>query len=205
MRAIAVSLAAFAATISAAFLSTSASADGLYRTSTGPGGADFSGLAVGIDVGAGFGTGGSLNTSGAVAGVHAGYNLQNGPIVGGVEADALFGSVSGGLDGVASYSVNTLSSAHVKAGYAIGDIMGYGLLGWGFSTTNYQLNGATVNKTIDGIVFGVGAEYALTRAITARAELRRYDFGSNGYSFPARSTTTSTDSNMVLIGLSTHF
>jgi len=191
--------------IGAALVASAASADGLYRTNTGPGGADFSGVNLGVDLGAAIGANGAVNYSGVAGGAHVGYLLQNGPIVGGVEADAFLGSISGGASGFGNYSQTWLSSARIKGGYAFGDILAYGTLGEAWSTSSIQNLGYTSNKSLNGYVFGIGAEYALTRAISLRAELRRYNFNGATYYMPTGPQQATSGTNLLTLGVSTHF
>ncbi len=126
-------------------------------------------------------------------------------MVGGVEADAMFSSIRSGTLGSASFSQDFLSSARVKGGYAFGDLLAYGTLGWAWSTTNYQYLGVSSNETVKGVAFGVGAEYAITRNVSLRAELLRYDFGGATYDTPFASQTLTTSTNVVRMGASVHF
>jgi outer membrane immunogenic protein len=202
--------------VSAAFLLTigvlgmglapPARADGPdYRTNTGPNGADFSGVNLGVDGGVALGSAGNANTSGPAGGVHLGYNFQAAHIVGGAEIDSMFGSIRTGSLGDASFNQNFLSSLRVKAGYAFGDILGYGAIGWAYSTATYEDPSGSQNKTISGSVFGFGAEYALTRAVSVRAEYLRYDFGDESYNSPYSSKQLYTDTNLLRVGASVHF
>ncbi len=79
-----------------AFGATGAGAADLYRTDIGPGGADFSGVEIGPDLGVALGTAGSANISGPVGGAHVGYNFQANRIVGGVEGDVTIGAIRSG-------------------------------------------------------------------------------------------------------------
>jgi outer membrane immunogenic protein len=176
-----------------------------YRTNTGPNGADFSGVAVGVDAGVALGSAGGGNTSGPAGGVHVGYNFQAAHIVGGAEIDTMFGSIKTGGLGAASFSQNNLSSARVKAGWAFGDILGYGTIGWGYSMAHYEDPSGAQNRTIKGLVFGVGAEYALTKIVSLRAEYLRYDFGDTTYATPFSSRPLYTDTNLLRVGASVHF
>ena len=115
-----------------------AKADDLYRTNPGPNGADFSGVELGPDLGVALGSASSANISGPAGGAHVGYNFQSSRVVGGVEADAMFSSIRSGTLGSASFSQDFLSSARVKGGYAFGNLLAYGTVGWAWSTTNYQ-------------------------------------------------------------------
>jgi outer membrane immunogenic protein len=199
-------LSAFVLLISSVGILGPAFADGSeYRTNTGPNGADFSGVALGVDGGVALGSAGGANASGPAGGAHVGYNFQAAHIVGGVEADTMFGSIKTGSLGFASFSQNNLSSARVKGGYAFGDILGYGTIGWGFSTAHYEDPSGSKDKTIRGLVFGVGAEYALTKTVSVRAEYLRYDFGNTTYATPFSSKPIYTDTNLLRVGASVHF
>lgn len=184
---------------------SSAQASDFSRTNTGPYGADFSGVEVGPDLGVGLGSASSANISGPVGGAHVGYNFQSNRIVGGVEADAMFSGIKSGSYGTGSFRQDFLSSTRVKAGYSFGDLLGYGTIGWAWSTTNFQDFGVSSNKTVTGIAYGVGAEYAITRNVSVRAELLRYDFGNATYATPFSSEQVYTSTNVVRIGASVHF
>jgi outer membrane immunogenic protein len=184
----------------------SASADAQdYRTNTGPNGADFSGVSLGVDGGVALGSAGGANTTGPAGGLHIGYNFQAAHFVIGGEADTMFGSIKAGSLGGASFNQDFLSSARAKAGYAIGDFLAYGTVGWAFSTATYEDPIYSQSKTISGSVFGVGAEYALTRNVSIRAEYLRYDFGNTTYSTPFSSKQIYTDTNLLRAGASVHF
>jgi outer membrane immunogenic protein len=203
VRRIALSYSAFA--LSLALAASSARADGLYPVFTGPNGADFSGFEVGPDVGLGLGTASSASVSGPVGGAHLGYNLQTGRIVGGVEGDVMFSGMSSGSFGSASFGQDVLGSARVKGGYSFGDIMAYGTIGWAWSNTSFQDLGVTSSETVKGLAFGLGAEYAITRNFSVRAEYLRYDFGNANYVTPASAQTINTSTNLLRIGGSVHF
>jgi hypothetical protein len=101
--------------ILAALFATGAQAADLTGTSVGSTVADFSGLGIGVDAGAAIGAADVSSISGGIGGAHIGYNLQNGQIVGGVEGDAMLGSIQGGLAG-GTFSQDSLASARVKGG-----------------------------------------------------------------------------------------
>ena len=182
-----------------------AEAADLCRTDTGPNGADFSGVEIGPDLGVALGSASSANISGPAGGAHVGYNFQSSRLVGGVEADAMFSSIRSGTLGSASFSQDFLSSARVKGGYAFGDMLAYGTLGWAWSTTDYRDLGVSSSQTVKGVAFGLGGEYAITRNVSLRAELLRYDFGAANYVTPFASQTLTTSTNVARIGASVHF
>ena len=187
------------------FGATGAGAADLFRTDTGPGVADFSGVEIGPDIGVALGTAGSANISGPAGGAHVGYNFQASRIVGGVEGDVTFGSIRSGSFGSASFSQDFLSSARVKGGYVFGNLLAYGTLGPTWSTTDYKNLGVSSSQTVRGIVYGIGAEYPITRNVSLRAELLRYDFEGATYVVPPSSQSLTTSTNVARIGASVHF
>jgi outer membrane immunogenic protein len=160
---------------------------------------------LGVDGGVAFGSASTAHTTGPAGGAHLGYNFQASHFVGGAEVDSMFGSIRTGSLGAPSFNQSYLSSARVKAGYVFGDIPGYGTVGWAYSTVNYEDPLASQNKTITGSVFGFGAEYALTRNVSVRAEYLRYDFGNADYSTTYSSRQIYTDTNLLRAGASVHF
>ena len=191
----------------ALFGAQAASAQQTYRTNAGPNGADFSGVEFGPDLGYGFGATGPYYTSGGAFGGHLGYNLQSGRLVGGIEADALAANLSTGQGGPFSFSTNFLSSARGKAGYVFGDLMAYGTVGFGLGTTDTSNWLGSHGATVDGAAFGLGAEYALTRNVSFRAELMRYQFGDVTATtlFPYVSQTVNASTTLLRLGASVHF
>jgi opacity protein-like surface antigen len=188
-----------------AFGAMGAGAADLYRTDIGPGGADFSGVEIGPDLGVALGTAGSANISGPAGGAHIGYNFQANRIVGGVEGDVTFGSIRSGSLGSASFSQDFLSSARVKGGYVFGNLLAYGPVGWAWSTTDYKDLGNSSDQTVKGVVFGIGAEYPITRNVSLRAELLRYDFEGASYVVPPSPQSLTTSTNVARIGANLHF
>ena len=167
--------------------------------------ADFSGVGLGVDAGVGLGAAGEGNASGAIGGAHIGYNFQANRLVGGAEADFLpSGIKSGGLNPT-SFQQNFLSSARVKTGWAFGDLLAYGTIGWAYSTSKLTDQTGSSNKSIKGTAYGAGAEFALTRNAFLRVEYLRYDFGAQTYVTPLSARTLSTTTNMLRAGASVHF
>jgi len=201
MRSVLASLAA----LGVALATTAAPADGIYSQNPLPGVADFSGAEVGLDFGAAMGTSGPVNTSGMAVGFNAGYNLQNGPIVGGIAGDALFGDISGGASNASSYSYSSLSSARVHAGYAMGPLLVFGSLGGAYSTSKQTLPTGFSDKYLGGYVLGIGAEYAVARNVSLRAEFSHYDFGDVTYYAPPTPTTVGVTLNLITLGVAAHF
>ena len=166
--------------------------------------ASFAGPEAGVELGAAIGGAGDVSSTGAAAGLHAGYLLQNGPIVGGVEGDALLGSVIGSGGGGA-LSQNWISSLRVRGGWAFGNVLAYGTIGPAWATSTFERGGFSFDKSLHGYTAGVGGEVGVTRNITARAELRHYDFGAATYYMPLGVQKLSTGNNLLMVGLGGHF
>ena len=175
----------------------------LQTTPTRPA-ADFTGVGLGVDAGVGLSAASSVNASGMIGGAHVGYNFQASRLVGGAEADFLTSGIKSGSLGAASFQQNFLSSARVKAGWAFGDLLAYGTVGWAYSTSKLTDPSGSSNKSIKGTAYGAGAEFALTRNAFLRVEYLRYDFGAQSYvTMDAR--TISTTTNLLRAGASVHF
>ena len=187
----------------ATLLAFGARAQDFFTSTSGPA-VRFGGLEAGADFGAAVGGAGDISTSGVGVGVHAGYNLQNGPIVGGLEGDSMLGSISGdGRRG--TLSQNWVSSVRVRGGWAFGNLLAYGTIGPAWATSDFNRAGFSYEKTLHGLTYGVGGEFALTQMITARAELRHYDFGTATYYMPSGVEKLSSGNNLLMVGLGAHF
>jgi outer membrane immunogenic protein len=190
--------------LAALFAATGAGAADLTGMSPGSTVADFSGLGIGLDAGAAIGAANGSSISGGIGGAHIGYNLQNGPIVGGVEADAMLGSIQGGLAG-GTFAQDSLASARVKGGYAFGSFLAYGTVGGAWSSTDYMRLGNTSNRSLPGVAYGLGGEFAVTRNVSVRAELMRYNFDGATYAAPGGSQSATTSTNLLRVGATVHF
>jgi outer membrane immunogenic protein len=177
-----------------------ARAQDFYRPGPAPG---FAGVEVGGLLGAAVG-GNDADATGVAGGAYAGYNLQNGPIVGGVEADILPSAISGPGRG-GSLSQNVLASARARGGYAFGNILAYGTIGPAWGTSNFNRNGFNTDKSLQGYTFGVGGEIAVTRTISARAELRHYEFGSPTYYTSSGAQKVDNGNNLLIVGVGARF
>jgi len=167
--------------------------------------ADFSGVGLGVDLGAGLGSGNGVNASGRVGGAHIGYNFQASRLVGGVETDFTASGIKSGSLNTTSFKQNFLTSARVKAGWAFADLLAYGALGWGYSTSKLTDASGGSSKTIKGAAYGAGAEFAVTRNLFLRAEYLRFDFGQQSYATPLTKNAITTSTNLLRAGASVHF
>jgi outer membrane immunogenic protein len=159
---------------------------------------NWSGFYVGVNGGYGFGTSqhqvpgvatNSYSTSGAVAGVTAGYNFQINNIVFGIEDDFDWSNMRGGANctvGRVTFGCNTenswIGTARGRLGYAFDRWLPYITAGAGFGNIKATLNAPAtapgINQTRIGYALGGGVEYAMWDRWTVKAEYIYVDLGS---------------------------
>jgi outer membrane immunogenic protein len=134
---------------------------------------------------------GSLSDRGFTGGVQGGYNIQTGNFVFGLEIDAesfnLGASRSVTIPALATvttaFDTNWLFTARARVGIPVApNLLVYGTAG--FALTDLSVSnsittiGAESNRgLVTGRAFGAGAEWALSRDWTLRAEYLYLDFG----------------------------
>jgi outer membrane immunogenic protein len=146
------------------------------------------------------------DTSGAVGGVHAGYNFQSGQAVFGVEADLELTGIDSKVDlagsaGFTGYGLNSTTSVDFqgslrgRVGFALFErMMLYGTAGLAFAGLENKYAAtlppgnvfgvpagttiATFSDTHWGWTVGAGVEYALMSNWTARFEYRYANFSA---------------------------
>mgnify|MGYP000040812263 FL=1 len=166
-------------------------------------GMDWSGFYAGFNAGYGFGhedpvdlqafpdvdplTVGGVTAEGWLGGIQAGYNLQSGNLVFGLEADLQGADYAGtGLatvDGVtanATTAIGWFGSVRPRVGYALGDGLIYATGGLAFGGLDATIDATGIlghNGTITtpeelawGYAVGAGAEYALTDQVSIKGE-----------------------------------
>jgi outer membrane immunogenic protein len=167
----------------------------------------WTGLYVGAQIGAGWTTdkvsdyttggvflgSGKVDSSSVVGGLHAGYNMQTGAIVYGLEGDielsglsktsnALYSPAGVLYAGVYGYStkIDWQGSIRGRLGYAAGPALFYVTGGVAFANvkTAYNPGGYSTSDTKAGWTLGGGVEYAFAPNWTARIEYRYTDYGS---------------------------
>ncbi|MEZ5890269.1 MAG: outer membrane beta-barrel protein [Xanthobacteraceae bacterium] len=186
---------------------------------------NWSGFYIGADVGAAWGSNnwydrfdGTLSTSywtnGVLAGVHAGWNYQTGPIVLGVEGNLDFTSTRGSssvvnlltnLGGASTASLSTetnwVSTVVGRAGVTSGQVLYYLVGGWALQGSEHTASAfypglvgggslaQTISDTGSGYVLGFGGEFAVWQNFSAKLEYNYMDFGEKTLSFPGIDTS----------------
>jgi outer membrane immunogenic protein len=136
---------------------------------------------------------------GFLAGVHAGYNVQFGSFVVGVEGDieGVFGDDDDDFNGVIvgpggvpvayaipSNSIDWQGSIRARAGFAFDRALVYATGGFAFAGLSNGI-GASNDDTLTGWTLGAGLEYAFTNNLTTRLEYRYTSFDGDNLVFDA--------------------
>jgi opacity protein-like surface antigen len=168
--------------------------------------------------------------AGILAGGQAGYNLQRGRFVGGIEADAGSSNARGSAPCPSQPiffscqdNIGALGSLTARFGYTLGRALFYAKGGWAFGevTAGTAVNfvdpgvasppsGAAniARSTIweNGWTAGAGMEYALTDRWSAKAEYMHYEFPQYGFTVAQNATANATTAgDTVRIGVNYHF
>ena len=120
--------------------------------------------------------------AGVAGGVQAGYNVQTGRFVFGVETDV---QLSGAEDRFAPWKFSNpwFGTLRGRAGYAVNNILLYATVGLAYGTLRAQntLTGASQSSTDLGWAAGAGMEVALLGNWTAKAEYLYVDLNDRPY------------------------
>ena len=144
---------------------------------------DWSGLYVGAQLGYGDvgSSSGTLDGSGTLGGVHAGYRWDFGSFVAGAEFDYDMASIDLGATGD---TLDDVARLKLSGGAEFGNALVYG-------TTGIARAGATVGGSElgdNGYFLGAGVDYAITDQWVLGAELMQHrfdDFGGSGVDLDA--------------------
>jgi outer membrane immunogenic protein len=126
--------------------------------------------------------------SGAFGGIQAGYNLQSGALVYGIEGDLSLGSIDGSPPcpnpaWTCATDISRLASLRLRAGVAMDSWLLYATGGLGYGAIDVRTsNGAAdfgSEKSRLGWTVGGGIEYGIGGGWSIKAEYLYYDLGSN--------------------------
>jgi outer membrane immunogenic protein len=183
---------------------------------------DWTGFYVGINGGGGWGrsnfdgitgTPDHFNTSGWVAGGTAGYNLQYGHAVFGLEGDIDWSNLNGSascVGGLATCQVKNdwLGTARGRFGFAFDRFLPFVTGGLAVGDINANVPGfGSASTTNTGWTAGGGLEVALSRNWTAKAEYLHVDLGTLNCGTACTGTSSNVDfsTNLVRGGLNFKF
>lgn len=192
--------------------------DGSLRTPSAlamPG--TWTGLYVGAHLGAGLGdiettdlATASIDADTFLGGVHAGYNLQMGNIVAGLEVDATWASSDGEQTTQGSLDITAggdwITGARLRLGYTTGNWLLYATGGVALGDIDVTLEDAgidtSMSQTMVGYAVGGGVEMKLTDSWVARVEALHYGFAEEEFKSSLGTLGLDTDVTTVRAGLS---
>ncbi|MBN9052766.1 MAG: porin family protein [Rhizobiales bacterium] len=113
-------------------------------------------------------------------GVYGGYNMQNGQMVYGGEADLNYSGVDHN-NGVFSAKQGVNGSIRGRVGVDLNPVLVYGTAGIAASNVKVNAAGAKDDATMLGWTAGAGVEAFVTDNVTARVEYRYSDYGKKDF------------------------
>lgn len=153
----------------------------------------------------------SYDSDGLVGGGHIGFNLQNGALVYGIEADLEFADIGktgiGSLGDTHSTSLDFIGSVRARAGVAVDRTLFYVTGGYAFGDADVTSESGLLayGEMLHGYTLGGGLEYAFSNNMTARLEYRYTDLGSADFTGVGLKDETDLSFQAVRAGVSIKF
>lgn len=144
-------------------------------------------------------------------GLYGGYNVQDGQMVYGAEADVNLGDEKGnaGTTPVNGDAVTTKQgvngSLRARVGYDTGPVLVYGTAGLAVSKNKAYAAGTKDSATALGYTVGAGAETFLTDNVTARLEYRYSDYQKKDFRVGGETVSRGYDDHSVKAGIGVKF
>ena len=164
----------------------------------------------GISLGYGFGgkttpDTGDIKPDGFVGDVFAGYNLQNGMFVYGIEGDVGYANVTGS-NGVSKTETGFEGSLRARLGVAVtDDILLYGTGGGAAQRMKVSDPTGSDSNAMLGWTVGAGMDLKLTPQVFGRVEYRYTDFGSQDFTTGLGTQSIDSSENRVTFGVGMKF
>jgi len=136
--------------------------------------------------------------------LYGGYNVQNGQMVYGGEADIGYSDISA-VDGGVRTTQGVNGSLRGRVGYDLSPVLVYGTAG--VAATRLRAIDATSgqSQTALGWTAGVGAEAMVTDSITGRIEYRYSDFANSDFNLASGTVSRGYSEHSVKVGLGVKF
>ncbi|MHA7970582.1 outer membrane protein [Rhizobium terricola] len=137
--------------------------------------------------------------------VYGGYNMQNGQIVYGAEADLGYNGEDGNAGAGYTGTQGVNGSIRGRVGYDMNPFLIYGTAG--VAAANHKLESATDNdeRLAAGYTVGAGVEAMVTDNITARVEYRYSDYQKRDFDLDGATVTKGFDDHSVKVGMGVKF
>lgn len=161
----------------------------------------WTGFYVGANAGYGWGSTSFDSPGGFIGGLQAGYNFQFGsPFVLGIETDFAFTGMSAGY-----YGLDYLGTVRARLGYSFDRILVYGTGGFAYGQGSADFFGLSSTANQTGWTLGAGAEVAVDRNWSMRAEYLYVDLGSTTFPTLVGPVATGLDGNILRAGVNYRF
>lgn len=146
----------------------------------------------------------NYNANGLGGGLYGGYNLQNGKIVYGPEADINYSGIdSTSRDVTTKQKLN--GSLRGRIGYDLDPVLVYGT--GGIAATNLKAEDKTSSdsNTLVGVTLGAGVEGKITDTIIARGEYRFTDYQTQTFNLDSGARDRELKEHSLNLGLGVRF
>ncbi|MDO9417593.1 outer membrane protein [Pararhizobium sp.] len=163
----------------------------------------YAGVTAGYQKGKFDATGGT-KADGFGGGVYGGYNMQNGQIVYGAEADLGYSGIDA-QDGARAMEQGVNGSVRGRLGVDLNPVLVYGTAGIAGSNVKALDATSTDKHTLVGWTAGVGAEAMVTDNVTARVEYRYTDYNSKNFALNSGNVRSDLEDNSVRVGVGMKF
>ncbi|MFC3694762.1 outer membrane protein [Chenggangzhangella methanolivorans] len=143
---------------------------------------------------------------GAVVGGYAGYDYQfeGSPVVAGVDTDLNYNTGSD-RNGRVRNELKWSGATRAKIGYGMDRVMVYGAAGVAYGEVKTKVGPSSDSKTAVGYTVGGGVETMIADNVTARAEYRYNDYGTDKFKAGGGSMKSNLTENRVTAGVAYKF
>ena len=140
-------------------------------------------------------------------GGQAGYTVQSGRLVTGLEADFSLNGIGKGdkRTGGTTADMRYVSTFKARAGVAFDRVLVYGLAGAAYGSTRVSNGGFSRVKGKLGYVVGAGAEYGITDNLSAKVEYNYVSLGKDNFQLGNTRTRVGVTEHLVKAGLNYRF
>ncbi len=114
-------------------------------------------------------------------GIHAGYLLDLGNVLLGLEGDASLSDLDDDLPSGLTQDFDNIASVRARIGLPIDSTLLFTNVGWAWADTEFGYLVEQEQKVISGPTVGVGAQYVFSNNFIARLEYNHYFYGTTTY------------------------
>ena len=147
---------------------------------------------------------GNAKANGLGGGIYGGYNMQNGQLVYGGEADVNYSGIDSRDAGLkAKQGVN--GSLRGRVGIDLNPVLLYGTAGVAAANAEMSNAAGKDDRNLLGWTAGVGAEAFVTNNITARVEYRYSDYSKKDFNVGGTAVRSGLEDHSVRVGMGVKF